>query len=277
MTETPRPERGGKQGSTSSEVAERALDVLLCFLDAEGDLGVTEIARRVGIDKSRVHRFLIALKRKGFVVDNPRTRRYSLGFRVFELGNALTRQIDLQRQAEPVLRELRNRLQETVGLAVRVGCRRVHLAQAESPHEIRQTFAIGEPQALHMGAAGKVLLAYLPAAERESCLAASAAVGPPRSAFVLAAFRDELPLVRTRGFATSLGERVVGSRSIAAPVWTWRGDVLALVTSGPAGRFNEKVALAASGVLRDAAHRLTLNLGGQEHAAQQAQAEERAS
>src|SRR5438876_342177 len=89
-------------GSASSEVAERALDVLSCFIASNGDLGVTEIAKRVGIDKSRVHRFLVALRRKGYVLDNPRTRRYSLGFRALELGRALARQIDVERQSEPV-------------------------------------------------------------------------------------------------------------------------------------------------------------------------------
>src|SRR3954465_6317785 len=94
----------------ASEVAERALDVLICFIGADGELGVSEIARRLRIDKSSVHRFLTALKHKGFVVDNPRTRRYSLGFRALELGRALTLQMNLERQALPFLRELRDTL-----------------------------------------------------------------------------------------------------------------------------------------------------------------------
>lgn len=270
MLETSRVPRRSEPGSATSEVAERALDVLLCFLASDGDLGVTEIARRVGIDKSRVHRFLVALKRKGFVVGNPRTRRYSLGFRALELGRALTHQIDLEEQAGPFLSELRNHVGETAGLAVRVGGRRVHLAQAESAHEIRQTFPIGAPLPLHMGAGGKVLLAFASEDERGSLLATSVADGPPRPATVLAHFRAELPLVQDRGHATSLGERVPGSRSIAAPVWTWRGDVLALVISGPSGRFTEAVATGALPRLCDVAGRLTRQLGGLEYAVEHA-------
>jgi IclR family acetate operon transcriptional repressor len=253
------------RSSASSEVAERALDVLSCFIDAEGDLGVSEIARRVGIDKSGVHRFLMAMRRKGYVVDNPRTRRYSLGFRALELGHALARQLDLERLANPLLCELRDRVGETTGVATCEDCRRVHLFQVDSRHEIRLTFQLRTPLPLHLGAAGKTLLAFRPEGEREVCLAGSLAAGPPRPETALAELRSDLGRIRERGFATSAGERVPGSRSIAAPVWTWRGDLLALVTSGPADRFTEAAATEAIPVLLEIARQLTRQLGGAEY------------
>lgn len=253
--------------SASSEVAERVLDVLSCFLDSGGDLGVTEIARRLGIDKSRVHRFLVALRRKGYVVDDLRTRRYSLGFRVLELGRVLARQIDLERQAEPLLRELRDRVGETTGLATRQHGRRVHLIQVESRHEIKLSFELSTPLPLHLGAAGKTLLAFMADAERELCLAESIAAGPAPSAMALVELRSELALVRRRGYAMSASERVPGSRSIAAPVWTGRGTLLALVTSGPSSRFSESAAAKAVPILIETGRRLTLELGGAEYSA----------
>jgi IclR family acetate operon transcriptional repressor len=256
------------RGSASSEVAERTLDVLSCFLASSGDLGVTEIANRVGIEKSRVHRFLVALRRKGYVLDNPRTRRYSLGFRALELGRALARQMDLERQAEPVLRELADRIEETTGLATAQACRRVHLMQVESRHEIKLSFVLSTPLPLHLGAAGKTLLAFLTDADRELCLARSVAAGPPLSEEALATLKSELSLIRRAGYGASAGERVPGSRSIAAPVWTWRGDLLVLVTSGPAARFTKPVATQAVPLLREAASRLTRELGGNEYAAE---------
>src|SRR3954453_12615580 len=154
----------------TSEVAERALDVLICFIGADGELGVSEIARRLNIDKSSVHRFLVALQRKRFVVDNPRPRRYGLGYRALELSRALTLQMNLEQQAFPYLRELRDAIGETAGLSVRVGSKRFHVAQVESTHEIRRTIQAGMPLPLHLGANGKVLLAFLPPEQRESLL-----------------------------------------------------------------------------------------------------------
>jgi DNA-binding IclR family transcriptional regulator len=255
------------RGSASSEVAERTLDVLSCFIASGGDLGVTEIAKRVGIEKSRVHRFLVALRRKGYVLDNPRTRRYSLGFRALELGRALARQIDVERQAEPVLREIVDRTQETTSIATVQACRRVHLMQVESRHEIKVSFVLSTPLPLHLGAAGKTLLAFLSDADRELCLARSVEAGPPLADEALAALNAEILLIRGAGYGTSTGERVPGSRSIAAPIWTWRGDLLVLVASGPAARFTRPLATQAVAVLREAAGRLTRELGGNEFAA----------
>jgi DNA-binding IclR family transcriptional regulator len=256
------------RGSASSEVAERTLDVLSCFIASSGDLGVTEIARRVGIEKSRVHRFLVALRRKGYVLDNPRTRRYSLGFRALELGRALARQIDVEGQAEPVLREIVERTGETTSLATVQACRRIHLMQVESPHLVKVSFVLSTPLPLHLGAAGKTLLAFLPEADRELCLARSIEAGPPLSDEALAELKSGLPLVRAAGYGTSVGERVPGSRSVAAPIWTWRGDLLVLVTSGPAARFTRSLVTQAVPVLREAASRLTRELGGNEFAAE---------
>jgi len=241
--------------------------VLICFIGADGELGVSEIARRLGIDKSSVHRFLTALKHKGFVVDNPRTRRYSLGFRALELGRALTLQMNLERQALPFLRELRDTLGETTGLSVRVGDRRVHILQVESSHEIRRSILIGTPLPLHVGANGKVLLAVLPVQEREAVLAASLAEGPPISPEAIEDLKAELDVTARQGYSITEGERVPGSRTIAAPVWTGRGDAIALVVSGPDSRFTREAAFAAIPCLRDVAQRLTRLLGGHQPAA----------
>jgi IclR family transcriptional regulator, KDG regulon repressor len=255
------------QKPATSKVAERALDVLLCLIDAEVELGVTEIARRVGIEKSRVHRFLVALKRKGFVVANPRTRRYSLGYRAFALSKGITQILDLGHQAAPYLQELRDDIGETIGLVVRVGPQRVVVAQAESRQEIRQTFPLFEPLPLHRGAAGKALLAFLSADDHESAIESAIASGPPLSPQQVDVLRQELDRVRQQGWAQSLGERIANSRSIAAPVWTWRGDVVALVCSAPRERFTEDAARAAVPSLLAMAARLTRRMHGDEHAA----------
>ncbi len=256
-------EESTRRGDESSVVAERALDVLLCFLDAEGELGVSEIGRRLGIDKGRVHRFLMALKRKGLVADNPRTHRYHLGFRVLHLSHALTRQVDVVAEAQPFLRELRDATSETAALSVRVDDHRIHLAQAEADHEVRQNFQIGKPLPMHVGAPGKVLLAFAPPEELDRLMALQfkpSAYGAPVQAESLS---QELLRVRQQGYAITVGERMVGSRAVAVPAWSWRGDVMVLVVSGPAFRFTAERANAAVPILREVSGRFTRRLGGE--------------
>lgn len=247
-------------------MVERAVDALLCFLDAEGELGVSEIARRLGIDKGRVHRFLKAFKHKGLVAINARTHRYVLGFRVLELSNSLVRQFDVVAQVLPFLRDLRDDSSETAGLSVQVGDHRVHLVQVESEHEICQRLPVGKPLPIHAGAVGKLFLAFMPSQELESILATSLWPLTEHTITDPNILRQELDRVRQQGYAMSAGERAPGSRSIAAPAWSWRGDVMALNITGPAYRFTQENAIRAAGLLLEVAARFTRQLGGESYA-----------
>jgi IclR family KDG regulon transcriptional repressor len=82
----------GEKKSTV-RAAERALDILLCFVD-ETRLGMTEIAERTGLNKSTVFRLLATLESKGFVKRDPDTEKYQLGFRIWELSAHLNRSKD---------------------------------------------------------------------------------------------------------------------------------------------------------------------------------------
>ena len=66
------------------QAIERAVTLLNAFSADEPELGVTELASRVGLHKSTVHRFLVNLEAGGLVERNPRTGRYRLGIRIFE-------------------------------------------------------------------------------------------------------------------------------------------------------------------------------------------------
>lgn len=104
---------------------------------------------------------------------------------------------------------------------------------------------------LHVGANGKVLLAALPAEEREAVPAASVAEGPPMSAADVEVLRHELQETARLGYSITEGERVPGSRSMAAPVWTGRGDAIALLASGPESRFTHEAAAAGRQLFLD--------------------------
>ncbi len=221
---------GERPSGRSSEVAERALDVLLAFPDSQdGELGVTQIAGMLGLEKSRVHRFLTALVNKGLVVRNPNNHRYALGPRTLALAQAALRQMDVVDVALPYLEQLRDASGETAGLAMRVGNSRVHLVQRESHNELRHRFDIGAPLPLIAGSFGKVLLAAsdLPGDEL--------LVGEQGEAL-----RKELDEVRRCGFAESYGERVPGTHSLAAPVRRSGHAAVAIGVSGPATRFTEE-------------------------------------
>ena len=110
---------------------EKANRLLLAFSEASPELGVMDLARRVGLNKSTVSRFVATLHELGLLERVDHGRKYRLGLRVFELGTLAARHRPLYEHAEPVVERLATQLRETVTLAVLLGRDLVFLHKAE--------------------------------------------------------------------------------------------------------------------------------------------------
>lgn len=231
------PRKGGsllkEEGQTIRSV-ERALDVLLCFAGEPGGLGVTQIAERLGLYKSTVHRLLAALESKGFIRHSAETGRYHLGLKALELASVYLASGDLPTVAYPEMIALRDRTQETVSLYVRDGTDRVRVQRAEGPLTVRRVVGLGERLPLYLGASGKVLLAWIPPVERSRLLDQ---ILPPE--FERSRLESELDAALRQGWSKSLEEREPGVASVAAPIMD-RAErcVAAVAISGPLNRFD---------------------------------------
>jgi IclR family transcriptional regulator, KDG regulon repressor len=104
--------------SESIRAVDRALDILLCFTRQTPRLTMTQIAERVGMNKSTVHRLLGTLEKKRFVQREPSTGLYQLGIRLFQMAYLTLEQNDLRRFAAPFLQRLCSQNRETVTLSV---------------------------------------------------------------------------------------------------------------------------------------------------------------
>lgn len=211
---------------------ERALDILLCFT-AASDLSLTEIASRVSLHKSTVHRLLASLEVKGFVMRDSATDKYRLGFRLWELSANLAQSDDPGLILLPELERLRDQLGETISLYVRDGYERVRIQAVQSTHAIRRVAPVGARMPLYVGASSKVLVAFAEPAVQEQLLAAADwPTGLERESFL-----QQLSETRRLGYATSVEEREPGAAAASAPILTRGGRlVAALAVSGPANR-----------------------------------------
>lgn len=248
--------------ANSSSTADKMLDVFLTLMGGDQELGVTEIAQIVDMDKAQVHRYLTSLRAEGFAVLNSTTHRYSMGVRALQIASAFVKQFDLPTIATPFLRKLRDASGETACLATRVANHRVHLIQAESHHEIYHQFPMSTSLPIHCGAAGQCLLAFSNNdLEVDRILDGGLEKLTPSTITDPVVLRQVINEVKERGYATSLGQRVPGSRSIAAPVWSWRGDLFALVVSGPSLRFTKRLADNLVPLVTELAGSLSSGLG----------------
>jgi len=240
--------------------------VLLLFSSsAEPNLGVTQIANRLGLSKAVVHRILTALRNKGFVEFDPASRRYSLGPIIMSLGLTYLQQLDVRKVALPELSDLSRSTNETTTLSVRSGSRRVYVDQVTPLREVLMSVKLGVAYPLHAGASSKAFLAFLPDEEIEHYLASPLDKLTASTVTDRRKLRRELAQIAQRGWATSVGERQVGAASVAAPILDYRDYPVAVVSvCGPADRMTaamdscaQDLIACASRISRQMGHDLT--------------------
>lgn len=222
-------EREGKQ---TVRAVERALDILQCFA-VEHDMTLTEIATRIELNKSTVHRLLATLEERGFILRNG--DKFRLGYSVWELAANLTQMDDPSQLLLQEMERLRDLLGETVSLYVMSGNDRIRIQAVQSNQPIRRVAPVGARLPLYVGASSKVLMAY---AEQEKQGEVLADEGWPAS-MDRTAFMEQLNEVRQLGYALSFEEREQGAAAVAIPVFG-RSQQLsaALSVSGPVTRMS---------------------------------------
>lgn len=243
--------------------ASRAIDVLTALIDSS-DVGVSELSRRFGWTKSATHRALATLAAAGFVVNDAERRRYRLGPTALRLGLAAVARADVHRLALPHLRALRDRTGETATVTVlNDDDERVYVDQVESGHPVRQIIEVGTRSPLYLGASSKAMLAHLPPARQDRVLAtAGGSMRADGTPLDVDALRDELGVIRARGFAVSRGERVAGAASVAAPVFGHDDAVLGSISiAGVTVRQSVADLEALGPLVREAALALSRELG----------------
>jgi DNA-binding IclR family transcriptional regulator len=235
--QTPARRRQGAATTNGRTYALQVLDRVCDVLDylAARPATLTEISTHLALNRSTVFRILVNLERRGLVQRDEPSGAYRLGIQLFEWGaQALQGQLSIER-LRPLLDELAAETEYTAQLWVRAGLEALCVDQVESPRDYRVVGRIGRRMALHVGAVGKVLLAFAPPRIQERVLA-----GPLVDALGRAtertALQAELARIRHEGCAVYTGEHRLISWAVAAPVVNALGaaDAAVVVVAGAA-------------------------------------------
>jgi DNA-binding IclR family transcriptional regulator len=248
--------------SAGTEGAGRVADVLLTFLEGPDAVGVSALARELGLSKAVVHRILRTLVERGLVETDALTREYRLGPSAAALGARAFRGLDLRVTAMPALGELQRSTGETTTVSAHVPGGRVYLDQVESAREIKMTVELGRRFPLHAGSSSTCILAFLPDEEIEAVLQGPLDLLTRRTIVGREALRQRIREVRRHGFASSDGERQEGAGSVAAPIFGVHGGVRgAISVCGPAARVDAAARERFVPLLTSAADRISRELG----------------
>ena len=231
-----------------------ALEVL-ALADGRDDagLGVVDVARRLGVDKSQASRTLRVLADHGLAERDAASRAYRLGPRVFAYA-ALVSERRLLRTAPPVLERLVSALGERAHLSVLDGPAVLTLLSHSPPHAVQAAGWAGRTVPAYCSAAGRALLADHDAAALRALLGGIELVA--RGPNTVGSFDDLSARVREaadRGYAVADEELEPGLAAVAAPVRRFDGRIVAAVNvSGPSFRFGPRLLQAGTEVARAA-------------------------
>jgi len=244
--------------------ADRVFDLIEAIGAARDGMTFPDLQRALGIPKSSLFALLESAAGRGYLELDPDTRRWRLGMRIWEAGQAYARQHELLRRAEAVMRDVVAAINETIQLARLEGNENVYIAKVDSTHPLRLQSDVGGRLLAHATGLGKALLAELPDAEVKARFAAT---GLPRmTENTLTSFKallGELAATRARGFGIDNAEYTHGVFCLAAPIRTGAGPAqLALSITVPTLRASVDGLAAALSALARACIEIGTRSGG---------------
>jgi IclR family KDG regulon transcriptional repressor len=232
-----------REGRLSSVAT--AIELLKAFSEDEVELGISTLAKRLGVAKSTAHRLATTLMSEGLLEQDRASGKYRLGIALFRLGTLVRRRMNVSEVARPHLFSLRQTTNETVHLAILDGHDIMYVYFLESTQAVRMRSDLGLRKPAHCTAEGQAILAFSPPETVEALLRMPLHARTPQTITTPERLIKALDAVRQRGCAIEDEESEIGVRCVAAPVRNDAGEVVAAVgVAGPVSRLSKK-ALAA--------------------------------
>ncbi|QIE48152.1 IclR family transcriptional regulator (plasmid) [Pseudohalocynthiibacter aestuariivivens] len=238
--------------------AVHVVEILRCLSKSRPPLGINEIARRTGLDKSSISRLVATLEEERMVERLADSAKFQLGLGLIALSAPLLTSLNLTTLVRPKLEELAQKLSETVNLSIWDGNESVSITQALGPNAITHFATPGQRNPAHCTASGKVLLAECSDDEIEEFLTHPLKAYTDMTITDPNVLRRQLKTIRQNGYATNNGEFAADVGATAVIV---RGDrsraIGALTITAPIYRFDSKRQKDVVSVLKVAAEYLS--------------------
>ena len=220
---TPRP-------SGYIQSVDRALSILEIFSSRKPEIGVSEIARLLNLNKSTVFGLISTLERRGYIEQNPDNGLYRLGLKTIELSQNKLSAFSTAEIAHPILRKLVDTVKETVHLAIYDRGEVVYIDKVECDNALSIASFIGKRNPAYCTGVGKCLFAFQTDEEIERVLRRPLEKRTPKTITEIKRLKDELATIRKSKIAYDDEEFSIGLKCFAAPVIDARGAVCAAVS-----------------------------------------------
>lgn len=205
---------------------DRGLKILEILGKSERPLSLNEITEYFDIDRSSIFRLLGTLVAHNFVYQDPETKKYILGFKIMELSGAFGEQTKIETFLRPVLKHICERTHQNTHLAMLHGKDVVFIAVEQPRSSLSMHISVGTREPAFPTALGKVLLAFMPQAEKEMLLRnVKLQKYTKKTITSIGAYKKHLDDIGNNKYAIDNEEYRLGVVCIAAPVFNHRGMV----------------------------------------------------
>jgi IclR family KDG regulon transcriptional repressor len=234
---------GGERRRLSSVAT--AIELLKAFSEDEVEIGISTLAKRLGVAKSTAHRLATTLVSEGLLEQDRATGRYRLGIALFRLGTLVRRRMNVSEEARPLLFSLREKTNETVHLAILDGTDIMYVYFLESTQAVRMRSDLGLRKPAYCTAEGQAILAFRPPEVVQEVIRKGLHPRTPQTITDPDQLVRSLEMVRQKGCAIEDEESEIGVRCVAAPIRNDAGEVVAAVgVAGPVSRLSKKALTA---------------------------------
>ncbi|MCK5418474.1 MAG: IclR family transcriptional regulator [Desulfobacterales bacterium] len=242
---------------------EKAIDILSYFYSENQEFSAQEISGQLSIPLSTTYKYLDVLLKKGFLSKNPDTKKIFLGLTIFKMGNLVAAKIKPIDVALRHMNDLANLSGETVTLTMIHGWESLCVEKIESSRRIKLSVAMGDTLPLHAGGSSKILLAYQDDAFVDAMIKNVGLVALTENTITdPVRLKNELKLIKSRGFAYSDSEVDYGARAAAAPVFDSKGGLAAGISvAGPRDRINDEMIKHLTEMVTECARKISYDLG----------------
>lgn len=256
-----------KGSSPVSSTLLKALSILEIISRSPNGLGLNHICTEAGLSKSSMTRILKAFIAHGYVIQDPVSHRYRLGYRGLEVGSRVLDGPGFQEISRSFLPHLAHLSGESAHLGILEKFEVLFIGQAQPQDPIRLHARIGMRAPGHCTAMGKILLSALPDSQRTEYLqTATLKSFTERTIVDPARLNQEFTQIVTNGYAVDDEEHRPGVRCIAAPVRNQSQDVIAAVSiSGPSFRITDDRIQDLADLVKKVARSMSYQLGYSKH------------
>lgn len=210
---------GEQMPKYEAPTVKKAFLILTLISRTDQGLGISELSKKLAMSKGTVHGITAALEGVGAIVRDPTTKRFTLGFTLFELGRLAYTHFDMKEVARPFMETIMEKTQASVFLGI---LNREHVTIidiVESKQDLKITAPVGTTIPLLAGAVGKAFLASMEEAQALEIIQAGGLTRFTENTTTdPEIYSAELRHVREVGYATDYEEYLLGVRAVASPI-----------------------------------------------------------